>query len=183
VGNERAPDALRGQAPARAALTLLYEGCGGLAAISLILIGVFVLAQVLARLAGVPLPGTDDLAGYAMATSAFLGLAHTFNRGAHVRVTLLLDQVRPAGQRYLEIAALAIGTITVGFFLWYAVDLTIESAMMREVSTGLLKIPTAVPQALMSIGVAALFIALLDSLQMVLRGMIPPYALNRGDEI
>lgn len=164
-------------------MTLLYEGCGRLAAISLILIGVFVLAQVLGRLAGVPLPGTDDLAGYAMASSAFLGLAHTFNRGAHVRVTLLLDQVRPARQRYLEIVALAIGTVTVGFFLWYAVDLTFESAVMKEVSTGLLKIPTAVPQAIMSLGVAALFIALLDSLQMVLRRTIPPYALNRDDEI
>ncbi len=183
MGADGAADVLRRRASARIALTLLYEGCGRLAAISLILIGVFVLAQVLGRLAGVPLPGTDDLAGYAMASSAFLGLAHTFNRGAHVRVTLLLDQVRPARQRYLEIVALAIGTVTAGFFLWYAVDLTIESAMMKEVSTGLLKIPTALPQGFMSIGVAALFIALLDSLQMVLRGMIPPYALNRGDEV
>ena len=181
MDSDGAADVQRGGSPARAALTLLYEGCGRLAAISLILIGVFVLAQVLGRLTGIPLPGTDDLAGYAMASSAFLGLAHTFNRGAHVRVTLLLDQARPAGQRYLEVVALAIGTVTVGFFLWYAVDLTIESAVLKEVSTGLLKIPTAVPQAFMSIGVAALFIALLDSLQMVLRRMVPPYALNRDE--
>ena len=78
----------------RSALDLLYEGCGKLAAVGLILIGVFVLAQVLGRLTGIPVPGTDDLAGYAMASSSFLGLAHTFNRGAHVRVTLMLDQLR-----------------------------------------------------------------------------------------
>jgi TRAP-type C4-dicarboxylate transport system permease small subunit len=182
VDADGAPQAPGGRSPARCALTLLYELCGRLAAISLILIGVFVLAQVLGRLAGVPLPGTDDLAGYAMASSAFLGLAHTFNRGVHVRVTLLLEQVRPARQRYLEIVALAIGAVTTGFFLWYAVDLTIESAMMKEVSTGLLRIPTAVPQAFMSLGVAALFIALLDALQLVLRRMIPPHASSRGDE-
>jgi TRAP-type C4-dicarboxylate transport system permease small subunit len=166
----------------RAALDLLYEACGRLAAVSLILIGVFVFAQVLGRLVGVSLPGTDDLAGYAMASSAFLGLAHTFNRGAHVRVTLLLDQLAPVRQRYLEIIALLLGAATVGFFLWYTVDLTVESARLGEVSVGLLKIPTAVPQGFMSLGVTALFVALLDSLVRVLRGQVPEYALHQGEE-
>lgn len=166
----------------RAALDLLYEGCGKLAAVSLILIGIFVLSQVVGRVFGIPLPGTDDLAGYAMASSAFLGLAHTFNRGAQVRVTLLLDQLAPARQRYLEIVALLLGAVTVGFFLWYVVDLTIESAVTREVSVGLLRIPTAVPQGFMTLGVAALFIALIDSLVTVWRGRVPPYVANAGEE-
>jgi TRAP-type C4-dicarboxylate transport system permease small subunit len=166
----------------RAALDLLYEGCGKLAAVSLILIGVFVFAQVLGRLAGVSLPGTDDLAGYAMATSAFLGLAHTFNHGAHVRVTLLLDKIAPSRQRYLEMVALLFAAVTVGFFLWYTVDLTVESAVMKEVSVGLLRIPTAVPQGFMSLGVAALFIALLDALVIVWRGQVPRYAVHQDSE-
>ena len=166
----------------RAALDLLYEGCGKLAAVALILIGVFVLAQVLGRLVGVSVPGTDDLAGYAMASSAFLGLAHTFNRGAHVRVTLLLDQLAPARQRYLEAIALLLSTVIVGFLLWYTLDLAIESAVIGEVSVGLLRIPTVIPQGFMSLGVGALFIALLDALVSLLRGRVPEYALNQGAE-
>ena len=166
----------------RSALDLLYEGCGKLAAVGLIFIGVFVLAQVLGRLTGIPVPGTDDLAGYAMASSSFLGLAHTFNRGAHVRVTLMLDQLPPASQRYLEITALLASALVVGFFLWYTVDLTIESAVLGEVSVGLLPIPTAIPQGLMTLGVAALFIALIDALILRLRGEVPAYALNQDGQ-
>ena len=166
----------------RPALDLLYDGCGKLAAVGLILIGVFVLVQVLGRLVGMPVPGTDDLAGYAMASSSFLGLAHTFNRGAHVRVTLLLDHLPPARQRYLEITALFAGAVVVGFLLWYTVDLTIESAVFGEVSVGLLPIPTAIPQGFMTLGVTALFIALVDALVLRLRGEVPGYALAQDGQ-
>ncbi len=166
----------------RAALDLLYEGCGKLAAVGLILIGVFVLAQVLGRIAGIPVPGADDLAGYSMASSSFLGLAHTFNRGAHVRVTLMLDILPRAGQRYLDVVALSVCVLVIGFLLWYVTDLAIESAMLGEVSVGLLRIPTAIPQGFMALGVAALFIALVDSLVQRLRGRLPGYELDRGEQ-
>lgn len=166
----------------RGALNWFYEGCGKLAALGLILIGVFVLAQVLGRLVGVPVSGADDLAGYAMASSSFLGLAHTFNRGAHVRVTLVLDQLTSNGQRYLDMVALLACVLVVGFLLWYTADLTIESAVMGEVAVGLLRIPTAVPQAFMTLGIAALFVALVDALVLRLRGEVPAYALGQDQQ-
>ena len=166
----------------RTALNWLYEGCGKLAALGLILIGVFVLAQVVGRLTGIPVSGTDDLAGYAMASCSFLGLAHTFNRGAHVRVTLVMDQLSPAGQRYLHVVALLACVLVIGFLLWYTADLTIESAILGEVAVGLLRIPTAVPQAFMTLGVAALFIALVDALVLRLRGAVPEYALGQNEQ-
>jgi TRAP-type C4-dicarboxylate transport system permease small subunit len=36
-------------------------------------------------------PGTDAYAGYLMAASGFLALAHTLKRGEHIRVTLFLS--------------------------------------------------------------------------------------------
>jgi hypothetical protein len=39
-----------------------------------------------------PVPGADSYAGYRMAASGFLALAHTFKGGEHIRVTLVLER-------------------------------------------------------------------------------------------
>src|SRR5690606_41940916 len=64
-------------------------------------------------------------------------------------------------------------TLSRSFLLWYTADLTIESAVMGEVAVGLLRIPTAVPQAFMTLGIAALFVALIDALVLRLKGAEP----------
>ena len=43
-----------------------------------------------------------------MAAAGFLALASTFKHGEHIRVTLLLNSLSPAGSRRLDIFALAV---------------------------------------------------------------------------
>ena len=79
----------------RALLDGLYRLCGILAGIFLVLIAVIILAQIGSRELNISLPSTDDLAGFTMAASAFLGLAPTLRSGAHIRVTLLIGFLPP----------------------------------------------------------------------------------------
>ena len=65
-----------------------------IAALFLILLLLVIVAQMAARWTGQQFPGSTDYAGYCMAAASFLALAHTLNRGAHIRVALLLSQAR-----------------------------------------------------------------------------------------
>ena len=49
-----------------------------------------VLLGIFGRLLGFQVRGTDAYAGYFMAGSGFLALAHTLTRGEHIRVTLVI---------------------------------------------------------------------------------------------
>ena len=94
----------------RAVLDAIYFGGGVLAALCLIGILVLIVLQMLARWTGEVFPGAPDYAGYAMAAASFLAFAHALNRGAHIRVSLLLSSVSPKVRRYVEIWCFAIGT-------------------------------------------------------------------------
>ena len=62
-----------------------------------------------ARWSGQQFPGSTDYAGYCMAAASFFALAYALNRGAHIRVSLLLSALgrwRRAG----EIWCFAIGS-------------------------------------------------------------------------
>src|SRR5262245_17355917 len=100
----------------RTCLDALYSGCGALAAIFLALIAALVVAQVGGRMAGVLVPGADDLAGYALTASSFLALAPTLRAGIHIRVTLFLRGAPVARRRALELWCLGFGTVVVGYF-------------------------------------------------------------------
>ncbi|HUX24648.1 MAG TPA: TRAP transporter small permease, partial [Burkholderiales bacterium] len=61
-------------------LDVLYTGSGILAGVFLILIAVLTLAQIGGRLLDFDAYSYDDFAGFCMAASSFLGLAHTYRR-------------------------------------------------------------------------------------------------------
>ena len=75
----------------RRGLDLVYDLAAWLSALCLVAILVVITAQVAARWAGIPFHGSNEYAGYFMAAASFLAFAHTLNRGAHIRVGLLLN--------------------------------------------------------------------------------------------
>ena len=75
-------------------LDALYDGAAALAALFLVALLGMVLLGIVSRELHFMVPGTDAYAGYLMAASGFLALAHTFRRGEHIRVTLLVNALR-----------------------------------------------------------------------------------------
>lgn len=154
----------------RRLLDALYDGAAWLAALFMIGLLAMVLLAIVSRLAHFHVPGTDAYAGYLMAASGFLALAHTLKRGEHIRVTLLLARLRGGARRGLEIWALFAATLLSALFAFYSVRLAWQSRQFNDISTSNDATPLWIPQLGMAIGTTILFIAFVDELVLELRG-------------
>ncbi len=164
----------------RAALDKLYDLCGYIAAVFLVGIAASIVAQIIYRLRGITFDATEA-AGLCLAASTFFGLAHTFRRGAHVRINLLVDRLPQRFRQPVEILNCLIGTAVVSFLAWNVIALAIQSYQFNDVSPGLMAVPFWIPQAGVAFGITVLAIAFIDELIWLLRGGKPRY--EAPDEI
>ncbi|MEO8345525.1 MAG: TRAP transporter small permease subunit [Betaproteobacteria bacterium] len=166
----------------RAALDRLYNAAGVLAALFMIGTLAMVIAGIAGRLLHFNLPGTDAYAGYCMAAAGFLALAHTFRRGEHIRVTLILEHIGPRAQRVLELWALGVATLLSALFAYYSARLSWQSWDFHDISTGNDATPLWIPQLTMAVGTVVLWIAFLDEFILECRGArlakVPDEALH-----
>ena len=147
----------------RRTLDRLYFGSGIVAALFLIAILTLVVLQMLARWTGNVFPGAADYAGYCMAAASFFAFAHALNRGAHIRVSLLL-QVVGGYRRWVEIWCFAIGAALAWYMARYAVKGAYWSWKLHDISQGQDATPIWIPQLAMVIGSILFAIALTDHL-------------------
>jgi TRAP-type C4-dicarboxylate transport system permease small subunit len=160
----------------RALLDRLYNAAGVLAALFLVGTLGMVLTGIAGRIFHFHVPGTDSYAGYCMAAAGFLALAHTFKRGEHIRVTLLLEHLGVKAQRALELWALAVATLLAGLFAFYSTRLAYQSWQFNDISTGNDATPLWIPQLTMAAGTIVLLIALVDDLVLEWKGARVPKA-------
>ena len=148
----------------RASLDALYFAGGLLAAFFLVAILVVIVLQMAARWTGIGFPGSTDYAGYAMAAASFLAFAHTLNRGAHIRVSLLLSRLKGRSRWLGEVWCFAIGTALACYLAWYAVRGVYWSWVLHDVSQGQDATPLWIPQVPMAAGAVLLAVAFADHL-------------------
>jgi TRAP-type C4-dicarboxylate transport system permease small subunit len=148
----------------------LYDLAGVLAACCMVAIAVLVTSSIVARFMGTHVPGLANYAGYCMAGASFLALAHTFGKGEHIRVTLILNRFCGRARRLLELWCLGVGTGLACFLAWYAIKMVRVSILIRDVSQGPDATPLWIPQLAMAIGTTILAIALADRTIRVLTG-------------
>lgn len=154
----------------RALLDRLYMAAGYAAAFFMVATLLMVVAGIADRALALGWRGTDMYAGYAMAACGFLALAHTFKRGEHIRVSLLLQAASPRMQRVMEIWSLFAASLLAAAFSFYAIKLAWQSWEFHDVSTGNDATPLWIPQVAMAVGAVVLLVALLDDLLLELRG-------------
>ena len=148
----------------------IYDGAAWLAAAFLAALLGMVLLGIVSRQLHFHVPGTDAYAGYLMAGSGFLALAHTLKRGEHIRVTLLLGALKGGARRGVEIWALAAAVVLSGLFAFYSARLAWQSREFNDMSTGNDATPLWIPQLGMALGTLILFIAFIDELVLEIRG-------------
>jgi TRAP-type C4-dicarboxylate transport system permease small subunit len=158
-------------------LDRLYLGAGALAAVFLAAICVLMLAQSAGREIGMQIRGADDLTAWLCAAAAFLPLAHTFKSGELIRVGLVLEKLSEPRRRILELFSLAAAALITGYMTWAVARFVYESWKFGEKAQGLLVIPIWIPQLSFLLGVAILFIAVVDELVIVTRGRKPTYRI------
>lgn len=147
----------------RRSLDFVYDLAAWLSALCLVAILVVITAQVAARWMGIPFHGSNEYAGYFMAAASFLAFAHTLNRGAHIRVGLLLNAL---GERRFwgELWSLVIASAASTYLAWYAVKMVYWSWKLNDVSQGQDMTPLWIAQTPMAIGAVILAICLVDNL-------------------
>ena len=154
----------------RKLLDTLYDSAAALAALFLVGLLGMVLLSIFGRQMNFHVPGTDAYAGYLMAASGFLALAHTLKRGEHIRVTLLLGALRGGWKKGMELWALGFATGLSGMFAFYSCRLAWQSRSFHDISTGSDATPLWIPQIGMAAGAVILAIAFLDELVLEARG-------------
>jgi len=152
----------------RSVLDRLYLASGILAALFLISILSLIVIQMLARWTGEVFSGAPDYAGYCMAAASFFAFAHALNRGAHIRVSIVLNAVGPKTRRVLETWCFAIAAGLGWYFTYYATKATYWSWKFKDVSQGQDATALWIPQMSMVIGSIIFAIALTDHLVHVL---------------
>lgn len=166
----------------------VYFASGVVAAFFMITILLLIVAQMVARWTGIALPGTTEFAGYVMATTSFFALSHAMIRGAHIRVSIILNSTAFL-RKWLDIFAVFAAAVIAAYFARYAVKTNFFSEMLNdrtqgqdqipewlvslfkldisgalEGSTKLVFTPVWIPQLAMSIGTILLALALWDTL-------------------
>lgn len=154
----------------RRALDLLYDGAAWLAALFMVLIFLVILLQVASASFDFYVRGTDAYAGYFMAGASFMALAHTLKKGEHIRVTLILQQLKGRARRVAELWCLGAAGLLSGAFSFYAWKMVVWSYRFHDVSSLEDRLPTWIPELVMSVGVTILFVAFLDEFVQVLGG-------------
>ncbi|MDH5205659.1 MAG: TRAP transporter small permease subunit, partial [Hylemonella sp.] len=120
----------------RRLLDALFQGAAVLAALCMIGLLAMVLLAIVSRQLGFHVRGTDAYAGYLMAAAGFLALAHTFKKGEHIRVTLLINHLHGRSRRVLELWSLAMASLLGVLLAWYSCRLAWQSYDFNDISTG-----------------------------------------------
>lgn len=154
----------------RRALDGLYTVCGVLAGLAMVLLVVMVMIEVIGARIGVFVPWANPFAGYMMAAVIFLALAHTFRRGEHIRVTLILERLSPLRQHHLDLVAFAFGVALSGLFAAAAIRLVYISWLIHDVSPAMDATPMWIPQLTFAFGASVFFIAMVDDFVAEIRG-------------
>ncbi|ACN14332.1 DctQ3 [Desulforapulum autotrophicum HRM2] len=110
-----------------------------------------------------PVPGAMELSSFMLAVFAMLGMAHTHQRGANVRVTMLIRTLPPFFANVLVIISTVLTLQIVGMMAWYAVRMGLEE-YHANATTDALSIPLYPLEFLLALGTLLLGLEIIVNL-------------------
>lgn len=171
----------------RRPLDRLYGAALAVSMLCFAAIALMVLTQILGRLTdralgaigapslGLAIPSLAEIGAFLFVSGVFLGLAGTLRAGGHVRVTLASQRLEPGAARWLSILVIAVALALAIWATWHSAGMVEESLRFGDVSYGMVRIPLAIPQGIMTLGLTVFCVALADEGWAALRGDEPAY--------
>ncbi|TGG94030.1 TRAP transporter small permease [Natronospirillum operosum] len=159
----------------RKSLDLLYTGAGFLAGLFVMAIVVLIMAQIIGRWFGILVPSTEDFSGWFLGASSFLALAYTLRTGGHIRVNILIRNLRGKTRYWQEIAVLVLGLALACFMTYWLIHMVWESYVFNERSRGYISVDIWMVQVPVAVGAVIFNIAMLDELVHTIRTGKPSY--------
>ena len=149
----------------------IYNSAAALAALFMLGLLLMVLLSIVSRQLHFYVPGVDAYAGYLMAASGFLAMAHTLKRGEHIRVTLLLNALRGRWKKGMELFALGLAVFLAVLFAFYSCKLAWQSHVFNDISTSSDATPLWLPQLAMAYGAVIFALAFIDEALLEIQGL------------
>ncbi len=158
-------------------LDALYLTAGVAAGLAMVAVFVLVCYQIVCRTLMLPTSSVDELAAYGYVATTFLGLASSHRMRSHIRVSLLIDNLKGGVSKAVELLAGIASVFLAGWLSYYMFDFVLDSWTHNEVSQGVIPMMLWIPQSTMFVGCFIFFIALADDLVrligQILRGNKP----------
>lgn len=152
----------------------LASVCGGVAALAVILLALLVATSIGSRLVGVYVGGLTEGAGYCMAAAGSFGLAHTFLRGEHIRVDLLLGMLPHRIRLRVEQGAVMLSAAISAYLAGYLSRMVVVSWQFGAVSDGSDALPLWIPQLPVALGFDIFaFVVVFAAIESLVRGKHP----------
>lgn len=136
-----------------------------LSGLAIILLALFITADVLGRGMGAFYSGaTDEISGFVMAMAATWALAYTLTIDKHIRVDIIFGFISKGVRRALDLFALLLLGAFATLLMINSWRMALDSFEINALSPSVLQVPLGIPQALMAFGFTTLaaqsFIAL-----------------------
>ena len=161
-------------------LDRLYRASGLVAGVLVLVLALAVLAQIFGRLVGIVVPGVIQGAGFLMVAIVFLALAYTQAAAEHIRVSLVIENVSERWHWWIELWCLTFSACIVAYYAVYSGQQAWESWLFNYSSDGMVAIPTCIPQAIMTLGLAIFCVRLVDDLFRLTLTKTPLYLTSNG---
>ena len=135
----------------------LYLGMAYLCGILLLLLGLFITYQVIARKAGfIMAGGTDQMSGYVLALAATWGFSHALRTGTHVRIDVVLPFMPKKLRAVADWVALGSIAFLASVTSWKVWVMVLKSWSIGAVSNTYPLTPLWLPQSVIGIGFSIL---------------------------
>ena len=102
----------------------------------------------------------DEYSGYLMVAAVMAGLGFTLQTDGHIRITICLARLGPAGKRNFELAATLAGLAITLFALYHAVLMVQDTFSYDMRADSISETPLYIPQLLVPIGLLSLALQL-----------------------
>lgn len=182
-GNQQ--QVLEGQSVARSLLTgiqtvtrftdRVYLGMGYFSGGMLLLLGLFITYQVIARkLDLLKAPGTTNLSGYALALCATWAFSYALRTGSHVRIDVLLPFMPPKVRAVADWLAVASLLFFTGITAWKVWIMVLTSFELGSVTNDYPLTPLWIPQLIVALGFSLLGLTAVQMMvSMLAAGFLP----------
>lgn len=122
-------------------------------ALIIVMIAASVSWEIVSRyIVGVSSPWVTEISGYLLAGTLFLAMGYTYRINGHVRMSVLLDAMRPETARLFYWLTDVVVAVFAAVLLWQVGQLTYDSYVFNWKSSTNLEIRLFLPQALMTLG-------------------------------
>lgn len=128
------------------------------------MVAIVTVGVVMRKLFNAPLPGKNEIVGFALAVVVYFSMSYCWITKGHVRLELVINRFKPRVRQGCEALGAALWLLFFGFLLWWLISWDIPRAFLAHDVSIDARIPLWPVKALIASGCFVFCLQLLSSL-------------------